>query len=707
MINIVTTAAAEYAARELHRFLNLALTETVTLAAETPADRTCTLAIDPHQKDEIAIDHTAAATTVSGRTAAAVLHGVYCFLEKLGYVFTACGPVAPASPAAWPKPFRLRHTPLLAQRGIRQHINFPMDISCLPLEAAREYVRNLARLKLNFMAFHLYYDQGWLQFDYRGYKVGHDSKTTLYYSEYHPVARDPVVRAQSASRATWFIPEFETHYRGAQQPALLRGWLRAVMQCAKECGMTVTASVEVLSPAADKELAVTGEAPGPELYARVTAAAALAALEQYPEIDQIELISREGESSWPSPPTLAEAVAAMKAEFGIPDAEWRPPVTDMPGEPQVWSSWTIVSGVRALQVAVRAMALMRQDPRAERVLGARPIVCGLYTTLYQSWNYLGPLVRRLVPPDTPFAVMLAYGAHRTARNLALANLAPDLLARTRIYSWCELDGFMYLLQNQCEGLYGGIRQAVRDGRKHPPAALACNHWRTAENEISVNYLADGAFYGRTPQEFYRRHLGALMGKAAAAPLAQALTELDEATAWVVEHLFNLGFCALGCWSLRGITWKFEDLEEYKARLGRIADQIAHALPLVKRTAGLARCRLLLNRLEASRLHCDMATRLRTMHDMVDWTSGKLPAEKCEAFRRHALAARDLARDYVAHCAALLPDRMSEGTVTNYEHVAYGLLDKTLKEFLGEDVAALETPGSDGPPAPMGEIGTVQ
>src|ERR1017187_7138639 len=106
------------------------------------------------------------------------------------------------------------------------------------------------------------------------------------------------------------------------------------MRCAKTCGMTVCASVESLSPASDKELAAIGEPPGLELYARVTAELAFAALEQYPEIDQIEIISRENEGSWPSPKTIREAAAKLRQEFAMADADWPATPAAMPGEPE-------------------------------------------------------------------------------------------------------------------------------------------------------------------------------------------------------------------------------------------------------------------------------------------------------------------------------------------------------------------------------------
>jgi hypothetical protein len=709
MIN-VHSPEARYAAHELHHFLTRVVDEPILLEGAGKAGRTCTLVIKPSQSHEVMIHNDASLTTISGRSEASLLHGVYCFLEKLGYVFTARGPVHPAALSPWPAPFTYKHTPPLPRRGIRQHINFPMDISCLPLESAMEYVRNLARMKLNFIGFHLYPNQGWLQMDYKGYQVGMDDQTTLYYSERHSVCGDPAVRAQTANKETWFIPEFEPHYRGPDQHKLLRSWLREVMRCAKTCGMTVCASVESLSPASDKELAVIGEPAGPDLYARVTAELAFAALEQYPEIDQIEIISRENEGSWPSPKTIREAAAKLRQEFAMADADWPATPAAMPGEPEEMAAAILTGSARQVQVALRAMGLMSKDERAAKLLAGRTPVCALYDTIYQTMPGLGALVSRLLPPDMKFALLPAYSSRRTARNLAAANLPPELLGRTRVYSWCEFDGLMYLLQNECEGLYRCIDQAA-GSIEGQPAELACNHWRTSENELSLDYLAAGAFGGIAPQEFYRSYLGALMGPQSAPRLAKALAELDEATVFAVEHLFNLGFCSLGCWSLSNVGWSPQDIGKYKAMLGKVARQIAAEAPSVSRPEGLERCTLWVNRLEASQIHCDVVGHLCAMRDLVDWNGGKLvpsnppthagllPDENRDAFCRHVSAARKLAQQYVALCAQALPDRMSEGTLTSYEHVMPGLLDKTLAQFVGADAPAIED--GQSPPSPLG------
>ena len=708
----IESQAGQYPLEELERFLQPIVTEPVRIGAAGGADRRVSMLVNPQQAHEVMIDHTASATRIAGRTYASMLHGVYCFLERLGYVFTARGPIAPEGKVAWPGAFTMAHTPALAQRGIRQHINFPMDISCLNLEDACEYVRNLGRLKLNVLYFHLYAGLGWLRFDREGCSGGTDTRSTLYYGECHDVARDPVVRAQSASCKTWFIPELESHYQQPSQHELLRNWLGGVMQCARTCGMMVGASIETLHPAHDKRLEAMGAAAGMERYARGTAITAMAALEAYPQIDQIEIISGENGDNWPAPPSPAQAVRELADELGIPAAELgalaapseadnlpAQAAIDAANNPQAQSAKLVVAAVRSLQVAAKAIELMHQDPRAAELLGERTIARGIYMTDARAWEYLGPLVPHLVPKGVPFSVMAAHSSRRTARSLEAAALPADLLSRTRIYAWCEFDGLMYLLQNESEGLHQCIQEARRDGGTQPAAVLG-NHWRIAENELSIGYLGAGGFTGCSPVEFYQDFLSRIMGPKAAVELSQAMVQLDDATAFGVEKLFNLGFCYLGCWNLARLPWSPKHIQTYHDMLASVEQRIESAMPAVTREVGQERCRLMVNRLQASQIHCRAIIEMRAMRDLLDQASNKLPADRQAAFVAHARKARELAASYVSLSAAMLPDRTSEGNLVSYEHLMYGLLDKSLKEYVGEQAAADAGPDLDAPPAPL-------
>ncbi|GHT71930.1 hypothetical protein AGMMS50239_41240 [Bacteroidia bacterium] len=92
-----------------------------------------------------------------GSNDAAVLHAVYTFLEKAGVRFEITGAFIPVKvDITQLTGYSETIHPKVKKRGIRQHINFPMDISSYPLNEAKEYIRNLARLRFNFITFHSY-----------------------------------------------------------------------------------------------------------------------------------------------------------------------------------------------------------------------------------------------------------------------------------------------------------------------------------------------------------------------------------------------------------------------------------------------------------------------------------------------------------------------------------------------------------------------
>ena len=324
----------------------------------------------------------------------------------------------------------------------------------------------------------------------------------------------------------------------------------------------------------------------------------------------------------------------------------------------------------------------------------------------------GAVAEKLLPRDMHFALLPAYSARRTARNLAAANLSPELLARTRIYSWCEFDGLMYLLQNECDGIYRCIDQAAGEGGQGA-AELVCNHWRTSENELSLGYLAAGAFGAVSPQDFYKSFLGALAGQKSEPRLAKAAVRAGRGDG--VRRRESLQSRLLRAGVLEPAEHLVDTAEHREvqddARQDCPADRRRGAARLAPE--GQDRCTLWVNRLEASQVHCDVVLHLRAMHELVDWHAGKLvspnppvhagllPAVDRERFLRHAKAARELAAQYVSLCASALPDRMSEGTLTSYEYVMYGLLDKSLAEFAGVEAPASQGQAAAGPPSPIG------
>ena len=122
----------------------------------------------------------------------------------VGFVFTVRGPVAPEGVFEELTAFSLAETPVLAARGIRQHINFPMDISCYPLPEAMEYIRNLARMH-HRPTFQCLASNGWYHFDQHGYQV---EKTRGRHCIIPRRTRSPIIRTCASTARTALFSRF-------------------------------------------------------------------------------------------------------------------------------------------------------------------------------------------------------------------------------------------------------------------------------------------------------------------------------------------------------------------------------------------------------------------------------------------------------------------------------------------------------------------
>ena len=149
---------------------------------------------------------------------------MYAVLEELGIRFDVLGPILPARIDLSSLLGRSLHVrPRVRLRGIRQHLNFPMDISSYPLAEAREYVRNLARLQLNHLTLHSY-DGQWFACRLAAREIQAGS---FFYGQHHPVPDHPVVGAALRNRRVFCIPELEPyHDRAPERSAAARNLAR-------------------------------------------------------------------------------------------------------------------------------------------------------------------------------------------------------------------------------------------------------------------------------------------------------------------------------------------------------------------------------------------------------------------------------------------------------------------------------------------------
>ncbi len=207
-----------------------------------------------------------------GHDASGVLDAVYTLLEKLGVGFDITGPILPDNiDFSILKGWSSHIKPQVTLRGIRQHINFPMDISAYPLSEAKEYIRNLARLRMNFIVFHSYTGQ-FFECPPLNIKAGN-----FFYGQRHDIPEIPLFQNSIRNSHTFCIPEIEAIFdRPDERSHAAISWLQEVIREAKICGLTLQFSFE--SPGSSPEEGLT---------------ACESILSQYPMIDILEMITSE------------------------------------------------------------------------------------------------------------------------------------------------------------------------------------------------------------------------------------------------------------------------------------------------------------------------------------------------------------------------------------------------------------------------------
>lgn len=211
---------------------------------------------------------------LSGHDATCVLHAIYTMMEIMGYTFDLTGIRKPESPSILNlEGYSRVINPVVERRGIRQHINFLMDISSYPLAEAKEYIRNLARLRMNYITFHSYPGQ-WYAYDYQRTQ---QLAGSFFYGEQDLVPKDSSIRKFIRNDSIYCIPEIEPFWNDHEKRSQMAiAWLNGVMAEAKKVGMTIRFSYELRTPGID--------------FAKTTSEAIL---REYPLIDEMEFITEE------------------------------------------------------------------------------------------------------------------------------------------------------------------------------------------------------------------------------------------------------------------------------------------------------------------------------------------------------------------------------------------------------------------------------
>lgn len=614
----------------------------------------------------------------SGAGPTEMLHAVHGFLEHLGYRFGFDGTR---------RPDRIRIDTLTAGtyttyphtrwRGIRQHVNFPMDISSYPQEEAREYLRRCVRMRFNKIAVHSYPN------------LWHEVRTgdtteyagNFFYNRPHEIPALPLLRNNIRFNTRYFcIPEAEPAYNDIRtRSRIATGWMHDLLSYAKEIGLRVHFSVE---PRNRGDIGYITDN-------------CRSAIESYPMIDELEVITEElgGWGNSCSDSTVRNVLARY---FGTEIL--RDPVVNSVVRPQ---QTDLDNLLQQLGRNIMALKKMKADSwfRKKQV----DIQLGIYCTLPDQAR-LAYHLARTVMPGTVVSIMPGHGSVRTADHLARIRMDASDVAMTNFLSWIEFDGLMFSQQNAVEGIEAMFRQldTIRNGRQLNTVLF--NHWRTAENTITADFAARSALQGPIDRSAFYRAYARSAGISDQDGFTVLMKRLEALDRICTNDLPNVGFCWIGAW-LNGApyTWMNRDLLRSVAlsydSLRSAAHVMAGSLPPGD---GRERLAFLENRLLTSELYLSAFGTACEVQTLRKDSAGTYPeTEKQKAAVSLDRSLRIYERYMEAH-VSMMPDRGCEGTLINLWHgPMYGV------RILRERIAGIpmgmppkEDASTDAPPLPI-------
>jgi len=465
-------------------------------------------------------------------------------------------------------------------------------------------------------------------------------------------------------------------------------WLGELMKTAKEVGMRITLSVECQE--------TTPLEAEKEMVRKV--------LRLYPDIDVIELITPEGGGDGSGQISGEEALALSEKLFGKDVTKAALAALSRDGNLPYGGTPTY-----ALEGTLRSVKQIWRmwESRGEwmRDFPGKEFQVGLYVTCKETLRVAKEIMNRIFPADMHYSFLPAHGALAVAEAVRHMELTDELLQRTMLYSWVEFDGNMYIQQNSCGGIQK-LLELCRETSTAPSIHGVCfNHWRTAENSLTLSYASQVSRTVLEAEAFYRQYAKE-HGIGAAEIFVRLMTELEKLDVYNRDHLFNVGFCFLGCWlNPKGLGWirgwKKESLEQSISVYRKLTGELRACLAETESPEGLRRLRLWENRCICSVEHLKAILELEAITEFADDTHPELLADgEKEQVRRRCAQALEFCGNYENLYIEEMPDRGCEGTIVSYCATIPVYIDHVLQYFAeGERKCRHQPLSLDAPPPP--------
>lgn len=588
-------AVITYAVRELRRLLRLLSGEKVEVASASSGARVSfSLVVDSSLTlGSISIDSDGSTVRLAGGCPSSLLHAVYTFCEHLGCVFDFSGEHLPARVPILTIPrIRLKHTPSVRERGIRMHLNFVQDQSFFTESEFADFIDNMARQRFNYLTFHMYTPQQWFPFSYRGVKHLDLSLGNLHRK---PLSPDMIGRKKIQVQEHWFPRELESIQGVESLLGAVYGRYKKMMAHAHARGIrnSVSMEPEAMPPALTAKLAewTAGDAlptsgdddltknwqeewsgvklTEPDLrhplVIDIAVERVLQCIDAFPDLDELQLISREGVAWRPKGGQTVEAeLARLSEKFDLTNdlfdrSAMAHKVATASGptmNPKAHPYWTVLPGdcycptvIGSLRFVEFALAILG-DERVQRKVRERCLETSvaIYSPNPETIRLMMPAVAKMLPTRTRFHCLADYGARDIAANLPSWTPLAKAGQRIGVISWLEFDGTMMLAQGWMDSLGENIKRSIELGAE----TVYFNHWRVRGLEHNAAAAAalcwDAKHQTATfPQDYFTR----LFGEQAVSQASVAFQHLEEATLYAKTYNYNIGFTS--DWVFRNST----------------------------------------------------------------------------------------------------------------------------------------------------------
>lgn len=580
--------------------------------------------------------------TLTSSDATGLMHALYTFCEALGTTFDITGTTLPRQ-VDWGKVEGTDSilTPRVRWRGIRQHLNFSMDISTYPMPQVREYLQNMVRMRFNKICFHSYPYQ-WYAEDVTGemhYAGG------FFYGFPHRCDKWDFLHdlCKDTNDSLFCIPEAEPVYGDqVKRSEVAVEWMRQLTATAHELGLRVQFSCE-------------------------------------PRHFSVEQIGRLAH-------TLADHYTFDDLEF----------ITEEMGG---WNDDMDYATQQIDSAAAAIHALEREPSFRQRV---KELKLGIYCVLPHRIGELFQHARQVLP-EHYITVLSQYASKGVAAAYPKFITNAEDLKWTELYSWVEFDGQLYLQQNHVEGIEDLLAQmdATAPGQQHQ--SLLFNHWRTAENRTSFRYASEATLQGNSGRDDFYREYALRLGISDVEAFLDMQHDMEELHNYDVESLGNIGFAAVGFWTREGqhTGYPADKVRESSERFLQVGEKLTDLYRSSDTGAAREYIGLLGNRVLCSKLYLDCILQGMALRDIPRGEDGTIaPSDQRrvnEVCSKCIAGYERMLRIY----ARQLPDRGSLGQIVSiWNGPLYGMMH--LNHTLGG--VPLDTSGRteislDSPPLP--------